>query len=124
MARTIEDMSLVGHTCAVPISDEQLWEVTAQWLAGGPAQGERVVYFEDDTAAAVLNRMADDGVPVRRVLQDGRMVIVPTEQTRAAASRPVAHYEEMFLDQIDRAAAQGFSGLRFSGECGSELLRA
>ena len=33
MAKTIEDMSLVGHTCAVPVSDEQLWEVTAAWLA-------------------------------------------------------------------------------------------
>jgi anti-anti-sigma factor len=124
MVRTIEDMSLVGHSCAVPVSDEQLWEVTAAWLAGGLAADERVVYFEDDTAGAVLGRMADDGVPVRRALDEGRMVIVPTEQTRAAAARPVAHFEEMFLDQIDRAGAQGFSGLRLSGECGSELLRA
>jgi anti-anti-sigma factor len=124
MVRTIEDMSLVGHACAVPVSDEQLWEVTAQWLAGGLAADERVVYFEDETAGAVLGRMADDGVPVRRALDEGRMVIVPTAQTRAAAARPVARYEEMFLDQIDRASAQGFSGLRMSGECGSELLRA
>jgi anti-anti-sigma factor len=124
MARTIEDMSLVGHSCAVPVSDEQLWEVTAAWLAGGLAKGERVVYFEDETAGAVLSRMADDGVAVRRVLEDGRLVIVPTEQTRAAAARPVGHYERMFVEQIDRAAAEGFTGLRFSGECGSELLRA
>jgi anti-anti-sigma factor len=61
---------------------------------------------------------------VRRVLDEGRLVIVPTAQTRAAAARPVARYEEMFLDQIDRADAQGFAGLRLSGECGSELLRA
>jgi anti-anti-sigma factor len=124
MVRPIEDMSLVGHTCAVPVSDEQLWEVTAQWLAGGLAAGERVVYFEDETAGAMLGRMADDGVPVRQALHDGRMVIVPTEQTRAAANRPVAHYGELFVDQIDRAAARGYAGLRLAGECSSELLRA
>jgi anti-anti-sigma factor len=124
MTRTIEDMSLVGHTCAVPVSDEQLWEVTAAWLAGGLAADERVVYFEDETAGAVLGRMADDGVPVRRALHEGRMVIVPTEQTRAAAARPVAHFEDVFGHQIDQASAYGFAGLRLSGECGSELLRA
>jgi anti-anti-sigma factor len=124
MTRTIEDMSLVGHSCAVPVSDEQLWEVTAAWLAGGLAADERVVYFEDETAGAVLGRMADDGVPVRRALDEGRMVIVPTEQTRAAAARPVAHFEDVFGHQIDQAAARGFTGLRLSGECGSELLRA
>jgi anti-anti-sigma factor len=124
MVTQIEDMSLVGHSCAVPVSDEQLWEVTAAWLAGGLAAGERVVHFGDETAGAVLGRMADDGVAVRRVLDDGRLVIVPTEQTRAAATRPVGRYEELFVDQIDRAAAQGFTGLRLAGECGSELLRA
>lgn len=124
MVRPIEDMSLVGHTCAVPVSDEQLWEVTAEWLAGGLAAGERVVYFEDESAGAMLGRMSDDGVPVRQALYDGRMLIVPTEQTRAAAKRPVAHYEELFVDQIDRAAARGFTGLRLAGECSSELLRA
>jgi anti-anti-sigma factor len=123
MVRTIEDMSLVDHACAVPVSDEQLWEVTAEWLAGGLAAGERVVYFEDRTAGAVLGRMAEDGVPVRRALDDGSMIIVPTEQTRAAAARPVAQFEEMFLDQIDRASAQGFPGLRLSGEYSAGLLR-
>ena len=50
MVRTIDEMTPVDHACAVADSDEHLWEVTAAWLAGGLTEGERVLYFEDETA--------------------------------------------------------------------------
>jgi hypothetical protein len=37
---TVDDPSAV-HACAVPGSDEQLWEMTARFIGDGLAAGER-----------------------------------------------------------------------------------
>ena len=61
---TIDDMSRVVHACLVPDSEDHLWEATAAaWRAGSP-RASSVVYFENDTADALLARLADDRVPV------------------------------------------------------------
>jgi anti-anti-sigma factor len=122
MTRAIEDMSLVGHACVIPDSDEHLWEVTAEWVAHGLRTGDRVVYFEDDTAERVLNRLSDDRVCVRDAISGGQLVIMPTETTRAALARPVEGIEQVIVDQIDETAAQGWPGLRLAGEPGPGLL--
>ena len=80
---TVDDPSAV-HACAVPGSDEQLWEMTARFLGIGLAAGEQVVYLSDGTADAVLERLVDDRVPVDRPLADGQLTIVDPESTRAS----------------------------------------
>lgn len=115
-------MSLVGHSCVVPDSDEHLWEVTAAWVAHGLAAGDRVVYFEDESAERVMGRLADDRVCVRDAMSDGQLVILPTDATRAALAQPVDAIEQMLAEQIDETAAQGWSGLRLAGESGVGLL--
>ena len=123
MMGTIEDMDRVGHACLVPDSTDHLWEATARWLAGGLAAGERVVYFENDTADAVLGRLADDRVPVRDALDDGQLVIVPGDLTRSAYGLPVDNIVELLLGQIAEVEAEGLPGVRLSGESGGMLLR-
>ena len=86
---TVDDPSAV-HACAVPGSDEQLWEMTARFLGDGLAAGERVIYHADGTADAVLERLVDDRVPVDRLLADGQLTVVDAEGTRAALRRPCA----------------------------------
>lgn len=122
MTRTIEDMSLVGHACMVPDSDEHLWEVTAAWVAQGLASGDRVVYFEDETAERVLNRLSDDRVCVRDAITDGQLVIMPTEVTRSALAQPVETIERLIVDQIDQSEALGWPGLRLAGDSGPGML--
>jgi len=67
---TVDDLSAV-HACAVPGSDEQLWEMSARFLGVGLTRGEHAVYFDDGTIDAVLERLVDDHVPVDRPLADG-----------------------------------------------------
>lgn len=122
MVRTIEEMSPVEHACAVPVSDEHLWEVTAAWLAGGLAAGERVLYFEDETADAVLGRLADDRVPVDRAMADGQLVIVPTVRTRSVLTGPVEQLEKLLVGEIGETTARGWPRLRLTGETCSALL--
>jgi anti-anti-sigma factor len=122
MVRTVDEMTPVDHACAVADSDEHLWEVTAAWLAGGIAAGERVLYFEDETAAAVLGRLADDRVPVRDAMGRGQLVVLPTQRTREIMSGPVDQLERLLDGQIDETAAQGWPRLRLTGETACALL--
>jgi anti-anti-sigma factor len=112
----------VEHACAVPVSDEHLWEVTAAWLAGGLEAGERVLYFEDETADAVLARLDEDQVPVDRAMADGQLVIVPTARTRSVLTGPVEQLEKLLVGEIGATAALGWPRLRLTGETCSALL--
>ena len=116
MARTIEDLGLVTHTCLVPESVEHIWEVTAAWLAGGLTAGEQVMYFEDDSATAVLERLAEDRVSVDAAVEQGQLVVVPTEGTRASVATPLDQVEGMLRGVIEESAQQGWPGLRMNGE--------
>jgi hypothetical protein len=49
------------HVLAVPASDQQLWEVSARFVADGLAADEQVAYFDDGTVDCVLERLADEG---------------------------------------------------------------
>lgn len=120
-AVTGEEMRHVDHSCIVPDSVEHLWEVTANWLAGGLAAGERVVYFENETAGAVLGRLADDRVPVRDAISGGQLVIVPGETVREACTLPVEQIADIVRGQIEEAAARGWPGVRLAGESGAML---
>lgn len=123
MTRAIEDMSLVDHACVVPDSDEHLWEVTAAWMAHGLDAGDRVVYFEDGTADLVLRRLAEDRTPVREAVDQGQLVIVPTEATRAALAGSIESIAGILTAQIDETAALGWPGVRMAGESGPGLMQ-
>jgi anti-anti-sigma factor len=105
-----------AHACAVPTSDEQLWEMSARFVADGLAANERVVYFDDGTAEAVLERLTDDRVAVRGPLAEGQLAIVPPEATRAALSGPVEDAMGLLRASIDESLAQGFDGWRMTGQ--------
>lgn len=106
----------VRHACAVIVSEENLWEVSAGYLADGLASGERVLYFEDRTAERVLERLADDGVATDDVIVSGQLSIGSQELTRAMLSGPVARLEEVVLAAVDESLALGYPGVRLTGD--------
>jgi anti-anti-sigma regulatory factor len=110
-----------AHACALPISDEDLWERTARFLGEGLRRGERVVYWENRTADAVLDRLVDDGVPVRAPLEEGRLVVIPTEVVVALAGATAAEVLTAVAGVIDGALADGFPGVRILGEASAGM---
>jgi anti-anti-sigma factor len=120
---TVDDPS-VAHACAVPVSDEQLWEMTARFVALGLSAGEQVLYFDDGTVEYVLERLVDDRVPVRGPLADGRLAVVEAERTRRALSSPVREIRDSLIAQVDEAVAAGYTGVRVTGQLSSGLQRA
>src|SRR3954447_2262684 len=119
---TVDDLSAV-HACAVPGSDEQLWEMSARFLGIGLARGEHAVYFDDGTIDAVLERLVDDRVPVDRPLADGQLVVVGAAETRAVLRGTVRDAAVMLAARIDRAVADGYPGFRMTGQFNSGLSR-
>jgi anti-anti-sigma regulatory factor len=119
---TVDDRS-VAHACATPGSDEQLWEMTAAFLAGGIYSGEQVLYYADGTADAVLERLVDDRVPVRAPLADGQLTVIDTEQTRHTLRRPARDVAVLLAGLIDEAVGAGYAGLRVAGQFSSGLVR-
>ena len=124
MTRTVEDLRSVDHACAVPVSDEQLWEMTAEFVAAGLDRGEQVVYFDDGTSSHVLERLADDRVLVGPSIEDGSFAIVPPDATRTALRSPLPAVAEIVTATVDGAVAQGYSGVRLTGQFNYALQRA
>src|SRR5690349_13114919 len=123
MQATTVDGLPAAHACAVPGSDEQLWEMTAAFLAAGLSVGERVVYFDDGTADAVLQRLVDDRVPVRGPLVDGQLTVVEPARTRAVVHGPVRDAAVLLATMIDTAVGEGYPGFRMTGQFSSGLVR-
>ncbi len=116
MITSTAEMTAGDHVCAVPVSDEQLWELTAEFVAAGLARGEQVVYFDDGTAGSVLGRLAADRVRVARPLHTGQLEIVPSAITRQVFHTPVPEAREILRAKIDQAEADGYTGFRMTGQ--------
>lgn len=112
-----------GHVLTVPVSDEQVCETTAEFLAGGLAAGERVSYFDDGLGDAVLARLWDDGVEIDGALRSGQFQLVPPEFTRAALLAPVDDLWGLLEQNIQSAVDDGWAGLRFTGQMSHGLTR-
>ena len=110
------DVRSAAHACAVPDSDEQLWEMTAAFLGAGITAGEQVLYFDDGTVDAVLERLVDDRVPVRGPLADGQLTVVEAAETRRVLRGPVRDAAVGLATRIDAAVAAGYPGLRVTGQ--------
>jgi anti-anti-sigma factor len=114
--RSADDLRAGDHACAVPVSDEGLWELTARFLACGLARGEKVVYFDDGTAEWVLDRLVEDRSPVRRSLRSGQLQVVAADVTRGAFRSPLSDVRSLLHSYADGALAQGWNGFRMTGQ--------
>ncbi len=109
-----------AHACSVPVSDEHLYELSAEFLAEGLAAGERVVYGENGTADAVLARLVDDGVPVRPLLDSGQLVVLPGEAMRGLAAVSPAEVLAT-VDALVTDALTTYPGVRLLGEASTGM---
>jgi anti-anti-sigma regulatory factor len=114
----------VRHASAVPASDEQLWEMSAGYIAKGLEAGDRVVYFEDESVEQVLGRLGDDGVHTADALDEGRLLVVPTEETREVLSGPVVWLEDILHAFVDDSLRRVHKGVRFACQASWSVRRA
>ncbi len=117
----VQGVTSASHACTVPVSDEQIWEMTARFLADGLAAGERVLYFEDGGADALLQRLDDDRVAYRIPMQRGQFEIVPAVVTRQLITSGPGGVLAAVDGVITQALDEGYPAVRLSGD-GSHSL--
>jgi len=112
------------HSCTLPSSAEEYWEVAAAFIAEGVAAGERIIYLDDDTSGPVLERLEDDELAPAELMARGQLVVLPQEMTRMMLSEPPEAVRRRLRSSIDIALGKGYPGWRLTGETSWGLVRA
>jgi ABC-type transporter Mla MlaB component len=72
----------------------------------------------------VLERLADDRVPVLEHMRTGQLTIIGADDTRTALRSPAEAVRDILTEQIGKAVAEGWSGFRMTGQMSYGLLGA
>lgn len=110
------------HAVATYSTDDEHWDITAEFLAAGLLRGQQVVYGDDGgTVSAVLRRMADNGLDHRSYQSCGQLIVEPVElPTRTAGVTPCT-VAVLIGARLDTALTAGYSGMCMVFETGTFL---
>ncbi|MGQ0573195.1 MAG: MEDS domain-containing protein [Pseudonocardia sp.] len=110
------------HAFALYRTDDEHWDLSADFLAAGLTRGERVLCLDEDgSAAAVLRRMAEDGLDPRPYRARGQLVVEPAELPPRAAGVPAGDVAAGIGKYLDDALDRGFPGFRMAFETAGVL---
>jgi len=121
--RTISDLRPGDHACCFYETAEKHRAVLTPFLRQGLERGRKVVYILDvSTAEAILAYFRRDGLDVEPYLARGQMVFLTRDETYVHEG--VFDPDRMIVllqAQTDQALAEGYPGLRITGEMGWAL---
>ena len=98
-------------------SDEQHWEVVADYVAGGIRRGEKVLYFDGSRSSSpLLRRLREDNVDAAHLLRTGQLALFPPEVTDQFWTMRLPEVAAMVTNTIDGALAEGWPSVRITDE--------
>lgn len=98
-------------------SDEEHWEVGADFIAGGLARHEKILYYDaDQSITGVFRRLREDNVDVSRAVRSGQLEVFPGTTTRGLWEISPAEVVGMFGHYLGDAVEAGYAGLRVTDE--------
>jgi PAS domain S-box-containing protein len=106
------------HLCCLYETDEERWVVLAMLLRQGLEGGEKACFIGDNRASqALLEYMEDDGFEVSAYLSCGQLAVMSFDETymREGVFAP-DKMVDLLKTETDLAFAQGYSGLRVTGD--------
>jgi signal transduction histidine kinase len=115
---TLAGLRASGHLCFPYESEDERRRVLIAFVREGLARHERCVYIGlPDDQSAFVAALGDAGVPALRALERGELVLATQAETylRSGAFDPDDALALM-TELTDRAQADGFAGLRATGE--------
>jgi hypothetical protein len=117
-ADLVERLQLGDHVCAFIDGRDDGLELIARTVAAGLADGDKVMVFTESLLpAAVFAGLRARGVPVERVGQAGQVRLLAARN----AYLPDGWFDprrmlDSLVEEIDRAVAEGYRGLRLVGD--------
>jgi hypothetical protein len=120
--RQVRKVGLGDHLCLPFSSDDERREVLTTYIVDGLTRGERVIYYADQTAPAVIGSwLAGSGVETSRMIDEGRLVIRPMGNNLFDGRFEPDVVITTLSVEMRRARDAGYPGLRVSGEMTYEL---
>jgi hypothetical protein len=106
------------HVCLIYENEEQRQKIISEYLAAGIQQGEVVRYFTDKSTPETIRKLlAEKGVEIKKVEEDGSFAISPAENAYCPNGRfdPQKTINDSKL-RYEQAEKAGYTGSRACGE--------
>jgi anti-anti-sigma regulatory factor len=117
LTKTCDEVALGDHVCVVLDSDEQHWEVAAEFVVGGLRRGEKIVYFDSARSTEpLLRRLREQNVDAARHLRTGRITMVPPPVTDRLWTMSVPEVLGLLGQTVGDALAEGYPSVRITDE--------
>lgn len=118
LLKAIEGLGFHDHLCLIYESPEEQFAAVVPFVRGGLERGEKCVYVADDnTSTEVLEQMKKGGVDVARALESGALSVITKKEAYLKQGYFDPDWMIQFLKEAtDDAKAEGYSGLRVTGE--------
>jgi signal transduction histidine kinase len=106
------------HACLAFAAEVERLACAAAFLKGGLERGEQVVHVARDGRSDALDRSLEAlGLPVREAVADGRLEVLPAEETYLGGGRfEPRRLVDWLVERTERAVRSGAAGLRVLGE--------
>ncbi len=115
---SLTDLALADHICYMYDTESEHRAVLTPFLSQGIERGEKIIYAADThTAEVVLEYLHDAGLDTASFLQSGQLNVVSVDKAYIRDGR--FDPDEMIAllrAETERALAEGYTGLRFTGE--------
>ena len=112
------------HGCAVLSSEEQGWEVLAEFIAEGVEAQEQtvVVGLRAGQATELLRRLHEEqGIDPDPVVADGQLVVMDEAVSAGFLGLPGQDLTALVTTQVDQAMLEGYRGVRLTGVPGAGI---
>src|SRR4051812_32451366 len=109
-----------GHLLLLHGSELERRSQLARWVRRGLDRDEQVIYAQADTVApqrSVLAVLAQHGVDVQAATAEGRLLVLPLAAVYGVGPGGL-------VERIEQALAEGYQGMRTSGEASAALTGA
>ena len=124
VTKTLDEIALGDHACVVMDSDEQHWEVAADFVIGGLLRNEKIVYFDSASSAEpLMRRLREHNVDVEQHRRSGQFDVLPPQVTDRLWLMSVPEVHGLLGQTVEAALAEGYPSIRITDECAGAARR-
>jgi len=118
LLKAVEGLGFHDHLCLIYETPEEQFAAIVPFVRIGLERGERCVYVADEnTSDEVLEQMEKGGVDIRRAIDAGSLSVITKKEAYLKQGYFDPDWMIRFLKEAtDAAKAEGYAGLRVTGE--------
>lgn len=124
MSKALDEIAVGDHACVVVDSDEQHWEVAANFVTGGLRHDQKIVYYDSArTAEPLMRRLREDNVDVEQHRRSGQLTLMTPEQTDKLWTMSLPELLGLLGQTVGEALGEGYPGIRITDEAANAVHR-